>query len=483
MKFRGESKNIEHKQEIPAKHEKLLKDIIAFSNSSGGRIVVGIADKTGEVVGIGNQNPFKLSDAISDMIFDACEPMIETDIYPGTVKDKTVLYIDVAPGKFRPYYLKSLGKSASTYVRINGISVPASERKIMELEMEGKRISYDGLPEIGLVYTEKDARKLCRNMRAQALKHCISSEQKSEVKEMTTQKLEDLGILHREGKRMIPTHAFVLLSDNKNRNAIIQCARFKGDTRSIFIDRREFDGPIYEQVEEAYKFVLKHINLGADIVGIHTVDVYELPVWSIREMIANAVVHRSYLAESCVQVSVYDNRIEVYSPGTLYDGIDVEQAVSGTSRCRNSAIAAAFQYMRIIDKWGTGIPRIIGECKEYGLPEPKFEEFGDGVKATLFRKTSDKNERQKTSDNKKQAIKTSDKKQATKTQTHINSIIEFLSKTGETSAAAIAELIGLSAQRTRAVLSQMADVETTGSNKNRKYKLKKQAINPTDKES
>ena len=86
MKFRGESKNIEYKQEIPEKHERFLKDIIAFSNSSGGRIIVGIADKTGEVVGIGNQNPFKLSDSISDMIFDACEPMIEADIYPGATR-------------------------------------------------------------------------------------------------------------------------------------------------------------------------------------------------------------------------------------------------------------------------------------------------------------------------------------------------------------------------------------------------------------
>ncbi|MBQ3367533.1 putative DNA binding domain-containing protein [bacterium] len=470
-RFRGESKNIEYKQEIPEKHEKLLKDVVAFSNSSGGRIVIGVADKTSEVIGIGTQNPFKLSDSVSNMIFDACEPMIEADVYPGTMDDKTVLYIDVAPGKFRPYYLKALGKERSTYVRINGISIPASERKIRELEMEGKRISYDSLPEIGLRCTEKDVKMLCRNMRSQALKHCLNDEQKAAVKEVSVQKLEDWGILRREGKKMVPTHAFALLTENRNGNAIIQCARFKGTTRSIFLDRREISGSIHEQVEEAYNFVLKHINIGAQIVGVHSVDVYELPVWSIREMIANAVVHRSYLVDSCIQVSVYDDRIEVDSPGTLYDGIDVEQAMSGTSRCRNYAIANAFQYMRIIDKWGTGIPRIIEECKEFGLPEPEFKESGDGVKAIIYRKTSDKKQAIKTSD-KKQATKTSDKKQAIKTQEHVDFILEYLKENSEVPAAEIAEKLGLSMDRTRVILKNMPEIETIGNNKNRKYKLK-----------
>ena len=130
------------------------------------------------------------------------------------------------------------------------------------------------------------------------------------------------------------------------------------------------------------------MNIGVEIRGVHSVDIYELPLWSVREMIANAVVHRSYLVESCVQVSIYDDRIEVDSPGMLYDGIDIEKAMSGVSRCRNSAIAEAFRYMKIIDKWGTGIPRILEECKEYELPNPKFQESGDCMKFIMYRKSS-----------------------------------------------------------------------------------------------
>ena len=103
----GEGKNIEFKREIPSNHEKFLKDIIAFSNSTGGQVILGVEDETGIVYGIGEQSPFKLSDAISNMISDACTPQIEPDITIETLEDKTILVIDVAPGKFRPYYLSS----------------------------------------------------------------------------------------------------------------------------------------------------------------------------------------------------------------------------------------------------------------------------------------------------------------------------------------------------------------------------------------
>lgn len=87
----GENKEVEFKQEIPSKHEKFLKDIIAFANTSGGKSIIGIVDETKEVVGIGDQSPFKLSDSISSMISDSCTPLIETDIYPQSVEGKTVL--------------------------------------------------------------------------------------------------------------------------------------------------------------------------------------------------------------------------------------------------------------------------------------------------------------------------------------------------------------------------------------------------------
>ena len=386
--FFGEGKNIEFKREIPRNHEKFLKDIIAFSNSTGGKIILGIEDETGVVCGIGEQSPFKLSDSISNMISDACTPQIEPDISIQTVEEKTVLVIEVIPGKFRPYYIANRGKETTSFIRINGTSRPADTRKLKELEMEGQNISYDSLQEIGKKFDEEKVCNLCKTMKKIAVLSCKTEEEKNAIKDMTVEKLVDFGILCRIGKNLYPTHAFELMTENQSKSAKIQCALFKGSIRDIFIDQKEFDGPIYRQVEDAYQFVLRHINMGAEIGGIYRTNVYELPISAIREMIANAVVHRSYLNNSCIQVCIFDDRIEVLSPGMLYGGLDIETAKQGKSTCRNEAVAEAFHYMHIVEAWGTGIPRIINRCKEYGLREPTFEEFGDGFKVTLFRKVS-----------------------------------------------------------------------------------------------
>ena len=160
--------------------------------------------------------------------------------------------------------------------------------------------------------------------------------------------------------------------------------------------------------------------MGAQIDGEYRKDMYELPISAVREAIANAVLHRSYLDRSCIQVSIYDDRMEVSSPGMLYGGLDLETAKTGKSTCRNEAIAEAFHYMRIAEAWGTGIPRIINRCNEYGLPAPVFEEFGDGFKVVLFRKVSSTSE--KTSKDQQKASSTSEK--TSKGQQKVSSISE-----------------------------------------------------------
>lgn len=253
----------------------------------------------------------------------------------------------------------------------------------------GYRIQY----QIGREYDEHKALELCKTMKKIAVDACETEEEKLAIKDMTLAKLHDFGVLCMVGRNPYPTHAFNLLTDNTNRAAKIQCALFKGKTRDIFIDRKEFTGPIYEQVDDAYNFVLRHIDMGVEIEGEYRKDMYELPISAIRETIANAVLHRSYLDRSCVQVCIYDDRLEVSSPGMLYGGLDIETAKTGKSTCRNEAIAEAFHYMHIVEAWGTGIPRIINRCNEYGLPDPVFEEFGDGFKVTLFRKVSNASEK------------------------------------------------------------------------------------------
>lgn len=96
------------------------------------------------------------------------------------------------------------------------------------------------------------------------------------------------------------------------------------------------------------------------------------------------------MIDSKIQVSIFDDRLEVVSPGMLYGGMDFDTIKAGRSKCRNQALADIFSYMKIVEAWGTGIPRMIRACKQYGLPSPSFEEFGDGIKVTMYRKQANK---------------------------------------------------------------------------------------------
>jgi len=194
------------------------------------------------------------------MISDACTPQIEADIVIQTLEGKTVLVIDVAPGKFRLSYLKTAGKETSAYIRINGTSRAADGRRLQELELEGQRIYYDTLQEIGMEYDEEAALKLCAAMKEIALSACRTEEEKAEIQDMTIAKLEDMGLLCMLGRDYAPTHAFNLMTVNRMKHAKIQCALFKGTERDIFIDRKEYKGPIYEQIEEAYQFVKRKLR-------------------------------------------------------------------------------------------------------------------------------------------------------------------------------------------------------------------------------
>ena len=118
--------------------KKYIKSIIAFANTQGGKILIGVDDKTHTIVGVDEESLFQTMDRIANAVSDSCYPQIVPDICPQTLDGKTIIVITVAPGANRPYYLKSKGKETGTYIRISGTSRPAGPEKIKELEMEGQ---------------------------------------------------------------------------------------------------------------------------------------------------------------------------------------------------------------------------------------------------------------------------------------------------------------------------------------------------------
>lgn len=368
----GESKNVEFKENLPDKSIKYMKSVVAFANGSGGRIIFGIDDKTKKVTGFDKEEVFKAMDAIANAVSDSCEPAIIPDITLQTIDSKTIIVVEVSEGRQRPYYIKSQGRDNGVYVRVAGTTRPADEYMIKELMFEGSNRYFDQVLCAGWDITEKDIDSLCQSMREQAVKNAHNEEQRTAIKDVGRRQLCSWGILiEREGK-CYPTNAYAILTGCGAIHVATQCGVFKGTTKEIFVDRREYTGPIWEQIEQAYQFVLRNIHMGATFEGIYRQDVYEIPPDAIRELIINAAVHRSYLDHGNTQIAVYDNRLEITSPGKIPMGQTLERMKEGYSQIRNEALACAFSYMNLIEHWGSGIPRIIGKVKAAGLREPEF---------------------------------------------------------------------------------------------------------------
>lgn len=379
----GESKTLELKLTLPKQSEKYIKTMVAFANGAGGTIVIGVRDSDKAIVGV--SNPDVVKDAIANAVSDTVVPLMTPHIYKTTVADKHIIVAEVYPGASTPYYIESLGMSGGTFVRVGATTRIADAAAIRELQLRGASQSYDEQIYVGADYSEKDAKALCRAIDSYRKKSAVEKGNEAPINKVTPKNLENWGLLTRFEGRLMPTRAFMLLTSNPFEFAQIQCAQFKGTDRVVFLDKREYGGPLYKQIEEAVQFVLRNIRYGAEIKGLLREESYELPIVAIREAIINATIHRSLQLTSRVQVALYDDRLEVSSPGALFGSLTLKKALAGSTALRNPRIAEVFKRMELFESWGTGLRRIRESCEKLGLPEPEFIEIDDLFRVNIFR--------------------------------------------------------------------------------------------------
>ncbi len=447
----GESKNVEFKETLPDKSEKYMKTIIAFANTQGGQLIVGVNDVTREVTGVDMDSVFKIMDRITNAVSDSCTPQIVPDITFQTIEGKTIVVVYVAPGANRPYYMKSRGKEGGTYIRVTGTSRQADADKIKELELEGARISWDELICVGYEVKENAIKKLCRDMNRYRNEMQQRKGNAEKLQQVTRAQLLNWNVIKKTEDGYLASNAFALLTGKHFYYSRTQCAVFAGTDRGEFIDKKEYDGPLYGQIEEAYAFVLRNIRRSAKVEGLIRREGHELPPDAIREMIINAHCHRNFLDNSCVQVALYDDRLEVTSPGGLCYGLTLEEAISGRSKQRNRIVAEVFNQMGLIEAWGTGLRNIRKAAKEYSLPEPQFIEMTGTFRVNLFRSLSPMEDRQKigkTSAKNLKSIGETSVKARKSIGVELNatqkSIIDLLSENVQMSGTELAERIGIS---------------------------------------
>lgn len=456
---KGESKTLEFKKELPADSYKWLKTVVAFANGAGGKIIVGVSNNR-DIPGIAKEKDiFELKDGIADCIGQGCEPQIMFDVNAETVNSSQVVVIQIYPGNATPYHIKALGKENGTFVRLGATTRQADATILNELHNRGLHIFYDEFPNTELEFTEDDINALCKDFSERA------------ERKITRKDLENLHLLI-GNKKETGTNALAILLGRHGFTSRIQCAQFKGIERVHFLDKKEFEGPLCEQIDGAYNFVLSHINMALEIDGIVHKEKYELPVAAIRELIVNAVVHRNYQMSSSVQVAVFDDRVEISSPGGMYGSLTLEEALQGRSSLRNQTLARTLEKIGIIEGWGSGFKRVFDLCDEQNISHPEFLEIGDLLRVNFFRPTY------KIGD--KSAIKSNigDKigdKSEIGDKNPKDLILEYLNEHKVAKASEISEILGLKASRTRDYLSELVGegkIFYEGENKARRYFLK-----------
>lgn len=373
----GESENLEFKRELPSRDKKVMKTFVAFANGGGGKVIFGIDNGTQEIVGVPEDDRARLQDAVTDMISDTCTPQIYPSFYWQVVEGKALFVVEIPASPQCPYYIKSEGLEKGVYVRVAATTRQAAAEKVRELQLKGQNRTYDSVVEQAvLAATQAEIESLCRE---------ISEYSGDSGKPVGLPQLLGWELLKKIGRNYLPTNAFRLLTGNGIHFSSIQCAVFQGKERVNFLDRKEFMGPVYEQLENTQKFLMQYLRRATVIEGIRREDVYEIPMSALRETVANAILHRNYLVNAYIQVSVFDDRVEILSPGTLFDNLSREEMLSGLSRLRNPVLASVFYRMGIVEQWGTGIQRVMAACEKAKLPPPEYELTGDAVRVIIQR--------------------------------------------------------------------------------------------------
>ena len=366
-----EGRRLEFKGSMPDANG-LEKTVIAFSNDAGGDFYLGIQDNPREIIGIPEEERLKLEEKICNMIHDNCYPVIHPTISFVPVDGKHLIKVNVPRGVSLPYYLKAKGKEAGTYIRVGSTNRLANSEMIAELERQKHNLSFDSE-----IFHEMDLEDIPLETLKQQYKEIAGEE-------LTGQVIQKLELIQTKNGESYPTIALILLSDTPIRKryfpmANIECARFKGTIPGNFIDQKTIDDNLVLQADLAFQFVKRHISQGSvDYTGVYRNDRWEYPVVAIREAIRNAIIHRDYsLSGQDIKIAIFDNKIEITSPGKLMPSIDFSNMEAGQSEIRNKVLAPIFQRIGIIEKWGNGLRIIHEELKNY--PGIKFMWLEPGV--------------------------------------------------------------------------------------------------------
>ena len=472
----GETTEYDKKQALEVKKPKSwCKSVSAFANGIGGALIFGIANDD-EVVGLAEAEHD--AEIISEQIKERLNPIPNFNLrFHRTDDGKMLIVLDVYAGDQTPYYYDADG-SLTAFHRVGNQSIPVAPAKLKELVLKGSATSYDSLK----------SKYSFENMAFTKLK--------STYKQRTGNQFEDsdyesFGIVDEE-KNL--TNAGALLADESPiKHSRLFCTRWNGLDKAPgivdAIDDKEYSSGLINLLQDGTDFVTNNSKKAWKKTVDGRIEMPDYPERAILEGLVNALIHRNYLeVGSEVHIDMFDDRIEIYSPGGMYDGTKVQDRdlMQVPSRRRNPIIADIFNRLKYMDRRGSGFKKILGDYRmqpQYKESmEPKFNSDNDSFLLVLKNLNYDDSESMKKNGDKKMAIKNGDKKTAIKngdkkitkkTQEQYDLILNYIEKGKDYGIQDFCSLLQLKESRTKEILKGLIaenKIEAVGSNKDRKYR-------------
>lgn len=433
-----ESERTEYKSHLV---DDIYKEVIAFANTDGGVIYIGIDDH-GNVTGIDNVD--ETYTRLTNGIRDAIAPDV-TMFVRYVLQESKVIQIEVGEGSYKPYYLKSKGmKPSGVYVRQGASSVPASPEQIRRMIKESDGDNFE------------DDRCLEQSLTFEAAKAAF----KQYGVEFSTEKYRALGIT----KNGVFTNLALLLSDQCPHTTKI--AVFNDESCTEFRDSREFGGSIFKQFENTVNYLALCNKTVSTIKGIVRTDKQDYPEEAIREALLNALVHRDYSFSGSSIINVNDSKMEVISLGGLLPGLSVEDIRIGVSQPRNQKLAEIFHRLRLIESYGTGIRRIFKLYEDCPV-QPSIVATPNAFRIVLPNRN--------VCDSASERVPKAAEKAPTTITPQMKAVIDYLAEYGEMTDEDLQELLNVKKTRAYLLARQMREngfIDVVGRGAEKKYKLK-----------
>ena len=370
---RHEGKNLEFKRDLSSP-DSVLRAIIAFANTSGGTVLLGVEDGTRHVRGV--KDVLLEEERLANLISDNILPRLLPDIEILAWRRTNVLAVQVHPSPSRPHYLKKLGMPDGVFVRVGSTNRKADSALIDEMRRFARQETFDEQP--------------VPELNSEAIDFRVASELFAPHRKLQRRDLLALHLITQYHGKQVPTVGGLLVfgRDDERQEvfpeAWIQAGRFAGMDRRRILDSVEIRLVAPRGVEEAIAFVTKYMAREAVIGQVRRTDKWTLPMAALREAVINAVVHADYSQHGGpIRIALFDDRLEIENPGLLPFGLTVEDLWQGISRLRNRVIGRVFQELGLIEQWGSGIQRMAGACRDAGLDAPLLEEIGMRFRVTL----------------------------------------------------------------------------------------------------